>query len=291
MIEYCGFNTYADINGSEVESFLTDLRNGIDSKPGRAARTVNGYLESMKHFCRWLQEEYQAPRNPVAHLKLLNVQTDRRHIRRALTVDECQRLLAVTLAGPEHSGMTGADRALLYHIPLESGLRSGEIQTLTVGCCNLDGKHPTLTIKAAYNKAGREDIQPITLALAQALKEYTKGRKPDELLFGDLPPKYDVAAMLRKDLKAAGICYRNQEGKVVDFHALRHTYATNLARAGIHPKLAMALLRHSDINLTMAYYTHVNIKEMSASLDSLPNLDIGTSDEYNSKDKTLSGMV
>jgi hypothetical protein len=41
--------------------------------------------------------------------------------------------------------------------------------------------------------------------------------------------------MLRVDLKAAKIPENTEEG-VVDFHALRVTYITNLARSGIRPK-------------------------------------------------------
>ena len=37
----------------------------------------------------------------------------------------------------------------------------------------------------------------------------------------------------RKDLAAAGISYLDAQGKRADFHALRHTLATNLARCGV----------------------------------------------------------
>ncbi len=40
-------------------------------------------------------------------------------------------------------------------------------------------------------------------------------------------------------------------------HALRHTFISNLARAGIHPKTAQALARHSTITLTLDRYSHV----------------------------------
>ena len=40
-----------------------------------------------------------------------------------------------------------------------------------------------------------------------------------------------------------------------DFHSLRHTLATNLARRNIAPRVAMQIMRHSDIRLTMNHYT------------------------------------
>ena len=55
-------------------------------------------------------------------------------------------------------------------------------------------------------------------------------------------------------------------------HALRHTFGTNLAKAGVAPKIAQELMRHSDINLTMMTYSHVGLYDLDAALDSLPAL-------------------
>ena len=40
------------------------------------------------------------------------------------------------------------------------------------------------------------------------------------------------------------------------FHDLRHTYATNMAEAGIQPKTLSSRLGHSDPSFTMQYYVH-----------------------------------
>ena len=249
-----------------------DMHNGTDGKPSRAPRTVNGYLEAIKHFCSWLQKEKRAPYSPVAHLCCLNGNTDRRHVRRALTVEECRKLLSVTRQQPNVFRMSGAERSLLYWVALESGRRANEIRTLTVGRCNLSSVPPTLTIKPGYNKKRKERIQPIPIDLAEALKNYIGERPTDELLFSNMPSVKNLAKMLRRDLKAVNIPYRDNENHVVDFHALRHTYATNLARSGVHPKIAMDLLDHSDINLTMAYYSHTDVKERAKALNGLPSL-------------------
>ena len=41
------------------------------------------------------------------------------------------------------------------------------------------------------------------------------------------------------------------DGIFADFHALRHTFITNLCKADVSPKTAQMLARHSDISLTM----------------------------------------
>lgn len=58
------------------------------------------------------------------------------------------------------------------------------------------------------------------------------------------------AKMLRADLVAAGIPVVTPDG-VADFHALRHTLCTRLAKSGTSPKEAQMLARHSSITLTM----------------------------------------
>ena len=46
-----------------------------------------------------------------------------------------------------------------------------------------------------------------------------------------------------------------------------------LAVAGVHPKTAQQLMRHSDINLTMSRYTHVLRGQERSAIESLPDLD------------------
>ncbi len=77
--------------------------------------------------------------------------------------------------------------------------------------------------------------------------------------------------MLRNDLEAAGIPYVTADG-IADFHSLRHTFISNLAAGGIHPKLAQQLARHSTIALTMDRYTHLGLIDMNSALESLPTI-------------------
>ena len=64
--------------------------------------------------------------------------------------------------------------------------------------------------------------------------------------------------------------YRDDSDRVCDFHALRHTFISNLARGGVHPKLAQQLARHSTITLTMDRYTHTVRGELADALAVLP---------------------
>lgn len=62
----------------------------------------------------------------------------------------------------------------------------------------------------------------------------------------------------------------DESGRVLDFHCLRHTYITRLAKSGVHPKTAQARARHSTITLTMDAYTHSLRSDERSALDLLP---------------------
>jgi integrase len=43
----------------------------------------------------------------------------------------------------------------------------------------------------------------------------------------------------------------------IRFHDLRHTHASHLLRAGVHPKVVSERLGHSQVGITMDTYSHV----------------------------------
>ena len=58
----------------------------------------------------------------------------------------------------------------------------------------------------------------------------------------------------------------------IRFHDLRHTCATLLLAQGVHPRLIMEILGHSQIAITMNLYAHVipaMQKEVAARMDEI----------------------
>jgi integrase len=76
----------------------------------------------------------------------------------------------------------------------------------------------------------------------------------------------------KKRIASNYLKYQAADGKFADFHALRHTFITNLSYANIAPKTAQMLARHSNIKLTMQIYTHINAQEQADAIKSLPGL-------------------
>ena len=52
-------------------------------------------------------------------------------------------------------------------------------------------------------------------------------------------------------------------------HVCRHTFATNQAKRGIAPKTLQYLMGHSDINVTLNVYTHMDFDGAKENLESV----------------------
>ncbi len=77
--------------------------------------------------------------------------------------------------------------------------------------------------------------------------------------------------MLRE--KSDVLLYKNSKGLYADFHAMQHTFITNLCWANVSPKTAQALACHSDIRLTMNVYTHIDQQEQAAAIGMLKGVE------------------
>ena len=50
---------------------------------------------------------------------------------------------------------------------------------------------------------------------------------------------------------------RRLDIRQIRFHDLRHSHATHLLRAGVHPKVVSERLGHSRVGITLDTYSHV----------------------------------
>ena len=281
LVEGCKFTTWGDISATKIEAHLYKLQQPKGKKLGISAQTFNFYVQAIKQFCTWMVRNGRANQSPVAHLSSLNVNIDRRHERRALTVLEMQNLVNTALNGGTRRGrvkdgrlaweMTGLERALLYRLAMETGFRSSELRSLTKNSVVFDDQSAFVVVGAAYSKRKREDRQPLKDETADLLRKYIATRLDDEPLF-NMPPKNNVAKLiLRPDLKAAGIEYKDAQGRFADFHSLRHSFVTHIGRSGAHLKTTQDLARHSTPTLTNRYTTGFLEDQISA-VQALPDL-------------------
>ena len=285
------------LNRASIERALSVLRDTEDV----SGQTLNHYVRCAKQFSRWLRDEGRTRDDALAGMKPAQV-TELRHERRALSADEQRLLVAAAEGNGSVLGTSGPDRAMLYRAGLGTGFRANELRSLTPECFDLNAQVPTITVHAGHTKNGKLAEQPVTPELADRLRPWLADKDAGEPVFrawrprlrtyGPLPE--DTAGMIRTDLRRARAHWlraaedrrerrqrldsdflkaQDSAGRLVDFHALRHSYASGLAAAGVAPKLAMDLLRHSDINLTLRHYSHTVVRDRAAEVSKLPSLE------------------
>ena len=253
LIKGCGFVYWTDVTVDEINSY-------IESRPdGMSQQTAHFYIQAIKRFAKWMYEngyidkplEHQDEKGKVK--KIINVPTSKNK-GRAFELEEFERLLKVTKNGSENYGLTGYQRYILYLLACETGLRRGELRSLTVA--SVDLKNSCVFVKGGISGATKnkdDAIQYFTPETRILLKEYIKGKMPNVQLF---MIHKKSAKMIQDDCKKAKIEIHNHKGKL-NFHSLRHTCGSYLAAQGVEPKVIMETMRHKNIDLTMSRYAHL----------------------------------
>ena len=287
MFRVCRFETTGDIRADAVNRFVNDLR-----LSDLSTRRINAYLTAAKAFTRWMTMHARLPADPLTSIRKGNVKTDRRHERRAFTLEEFQWLRAVTTSGPTRYRMTGAERGLLYTIAAHTGLRANELRSLTACSFNLDASSPTVKCRAKAAKNAKDAYQHLPAPTADELRNHLRTRPPTGQAF-QMPHTSDLAEMIRADeadgrrawidaapspeeratrMESRFLAYEDRQGRKLDFHALRYTTGAWLANAGVHPKRIQHLMRHSSITLTMDTYGHLFPGDEAETVRHFPDL-------------------
>ncbi|MCL4195044.1 MAG: site-specific integrase, partial [Thermoguttaceae bacterium] len=314
----CRFNRLADLEREALERWLVS-----QEKAGMGGRTRNTYRAAAVAFANWCVETGRLLVNPFARVAKAAEDADPRRQRRSLTEAELTRLLDVARRRPLEDRLTvyrgrrkgqqyarlrpevrqrlerlGRERALIYKTLVLTGLRKGELASITIGHLNLDTEPPYLTLDAANEKNREGSTIPLRADLAADLRQWiaekaadteearrqaptisiAPGRRadglPDDAPLFNVPDK--LVRILNRDLAAAGIPKRDDRGRTVDVHALRHTFGTLLSKGGVAPRTAQAAMRHSKIDLTMNVYTDPRLLDVAGAISSLPSLPLPT---------------
>jgi integrase len=198
------------------------------------------------------------PLNPAEFVDLPRRNTDS-HVR-ALTEEEVKRFRAAAAS---------SKWAVFFELMLGTGVRPGE--ALALSWENVDLERGTITIRRSLARAnrrwefnepktrsGRRTIplpESLKLALAQH-RERQRELGHVDLLFcnidGDpVHQRVIVTGSFKPALARAGL------SESIRLYDLRHTHATLMLLAEIHPKIVSERLGHSSIAITLDTYSHV----------------------------------
>ena len=193
-----------------------------------------------------------------------------------------------TLAAEDVPKFLGASRETPYHTvyctALFTGMRLGEL--LGLRWCDVDLDMATLSVaQALFKRCGVcEMVEPksphsrrsiaLSPVLALLLRQHKARREAERILLGNLLKESDlvfahpdgspldpgtVAHTFTEVLARAGLPH-------IRFHDLRHTHATLMPKAGVHPKIVQERLGHGSIAVTLDTYSHVvsGLQEIAA---------------------------
>ncbi len=260
IVKECKFLFWANINLDVVHDFITRLK--------LSDKTYNYYCRDFMQFVNWMLKSGRADIAPAGELP--TVEAEVKEDKRAFGLDEMERLIQATHAGPERQGLKGYDRAVLYLIAAETGFRLREMATLRVG--SFDFADCAVSIEREHAKDRKTATIPLRTKTARRLREYFKGRDPDEPAFTmwKFPKGWK---MIKADLEAAEIPYIDDDGLKGCFHSLRVTFITNLDGTDASLAERMTLARHSMRgNLTLGTYTKIRAYNLARVVEQLPDL-------------------
>lgn len=221
------------------------------------------------------------PRNPanVLRRRLPRVEATEMAV---LTAEQVRRLLDAV--GP------GEDLHAPVLLALATGARRGECLALCWRNVNLDAGTVLISestekrtgqparAKAPKNNRSRTVTLP---SLAVAALRARKLAQAQELLRLGVRQDGSTLVCTRADGQVPSpvgltIAFRRLMATLdlpnIHFHSLRHTHATQLLAAGVHPKVAQERLGHSTVALTIDLYSHVSEGMQRDAADKLDRL-------------------
>jgi integrase len=310
LADDCSFGTLADLRRESLERWLATR--AVDGMSARTRNAYRNAIVSFCNWCvstnrlsinpldavpkadeKVDRRRQRRAMNEAELTRLLDV-ARQRPLLEALTVRKGkrkgERYAKVRLEVRERLELLGRERALIYKTLVLTGLRKNELASLTVGQLHLDEPVPFAVLDAADEKNREGNDIPLRGDLAADLRDWLAfklerlqaealecgepipARLPSDMAVFKVPAR--LVTILDRDLKLAGIPKRDERGRTLDVHALRHTFGTLLSKGGVAPRTAQAAMRHSDIKLTMNVYTDPKLLDVAGALDALPALPL-----------------
>ena len=154
------------------------------------------------------------------------------------------------------------------------GLRRGEI--LALRWKDIDLVSATIAVRQSAEqvgtvvryketKSGKSRVVALSSSVIEELKRHRIAQAEEQLKIGIRPDEnsFVVAQVDGSPLKPVSLTHEwtrllaKTSLPKIRFHDLRHSHATQLLAAGVHPKIASERLGHSTIGITLDLYSHV----------------------------------
>jgi integrase len=180
-----------------------------------------------------------------------------------------RRRIVAAMSPEEASAIFGAvsnDRlAALYVLALTTGLRQGELLGLRWADLDQDGR--TLKVERAVEPKTERSRRTVTMTplAVDALRGHRLAQLNERMAAGSAWTATDLVFTTHEGGPLDGVNVTHRLHVLLGtaglpqlrFHDLRHGCASLLLAEGVHPRVVMEVLGHSQIALTMNTYSHV----------------------------------
>ena len=250
----CGWQTIGEANAPAFTRWRSKVA------PTLSAKMVKEYGVSLRAFFRWLIDTERFDRDPFARVKPPATRGREVRVRRAFTIEEARRLLAV------------ADyHRLPYLILFYTGLRYKAAWGLRWCDYLADSPAgPRFGLPAARDKGRRERVIPVRPELAREIEAHRQDRPralPTDRICAGIFPRQRTDKRrpngLRLDLAKAGIPVKDALGRVLDYHSFLTTFGTRSAASGVPQRATQALMGHATAEMTAKHYTDETVLGLS----------------------------
>jgi site-specific recombinase XerD len=146
--------------------------------------------------------------------------------------EEVEKLKTAIRARKTHKRFIERD-ILIIELFYHTGLRLAELARLRIGDLRLTGESPHLIV--LQGKGGKDRIVNLNTYIRDRLKAFTKGRAPEESLFGIASKT--ISSLFTAWAAKAGVPQLHS-------HSLRHKFATDILNRGGSIRDVQTLLGH-----------------------------------------------
>ena len=267
-------NQYIDkITGTDVNSFLASklVSGRVDGQGGLSPSYVRSIMLVMKAVLSYasenrmripLQSKISKPQSVAKELPVLTQRDQKLLVNLCLTqIDETKVCVLLSL----YAGLRIGEICALEwkDIDLENDLIHVRKTVSRVSSTGKSAQRSTLVITRPKTVASFRDI-PICSWLVPVLKQLYETRRSSFVASSQAefvsPRTFDYR--YHKLLSAAGI-------QTINYHALRHTFATRCIEAGVDVKTLSELLGHTDASITLNTYVHSSMERKRSQLELL----------------------
>lgn len=232
---------------------------------GLSARTRKAEVAALRRFFRWLLLTGAASTDPASTLTAPRVGPPHNGL---YSASEVQQILAHTATLTD---LRGRQRHAIVATLRWTGMRSGELRTLRIADLDLGAGRARVVGKGSRERTVL--LPPPLVAVLSAFQHDVRPELPPSPLLLANPHPFVTTAYggfgqeaLAREVELAG------EGAGVPGrhhpHKWRHTYATELVRAGVDIHVVQRLLGHASIASTVGY-THLVLDDLRGAVAGL----------------------